>query len=292
VTVRRPRFHRGAARGLGDGSRRSMTAAMVVFLITGSAEAVEVPRPKPDVARAAMASPVPSETPRPDGPTSAATPAVAVTLPATVPRPKPAAPAAGSVTTAFAAPGPDPESLRRNHLACERALRDLGARFQRRDAIRNGRCGAGRPLLISAVGDVALSTTATMRCPAAVALARWVREVVEPAAARYFRTHVTGLHVAAGYACRTRRNGSGSKRLSEHALANAIDISGVRLTDGRSVPVRPRKGAAPDARFQEEIRKGACRVFTTVLGPGSDGFHENHLHFDLAERQSGYRLCR
>lgn len=103
---------------------------------------------------------------------------------------------------------------------------------------------------------------------------------------------MTRLDVAASYHCRTRRNGSRSTRLSEHGLANAIDIGGVGLTEGRSVPVRPRPDNSPDARFQKEIRAGACRLFTTVLGPGSDGAHETHLHFDLAERRSGYRLCR
>jgi hypothetical protein len=282
---------RGCGYPLGHRSERILIVAMVLLPFAKEASAAEVPRPKPVVAQPAVVVPVPQLAPRPEEPHAAVRPA-AVVLPAMVPRRKPVTRRSAPAKTVFARPGPDPESLRRKYAACERALRDLGARFERRSGIRQGRCGARRPLLIASVGDVALSTTTTMRCPAAVALARWVREVVEPAASRHFRTGVTGLDVAAGYACRTRRNGSGSSRLSEHALANAIDISGVQLTAGRSVPVRPRRGAAPETRFQKDIRQGACRLFTTVLGPGSDGFHEKHFHFDLAERRSGYRLCR
>jgi hypothetical protein len=44
--------------------------------------------------------------------------------------------------------------------------------------------------------------------------------------------------------------------------------------------------------FREELRKDACAKFTTVLGPGSDGYHEEHIHLDLAERRNGYRICQ
>jgi len=209
-----------------------------------------------------------------------------------VPLPKPAAAPAAAIASEGPVPRPDPETLRDEQEACLRALRELGGRFEPGPRIRTGRCGAPRPLVLEAVGDVALSTPATIRCPAAVAFARWVREVVEPSAARHFRKPVAKIDVAASYVCRNRRNGTNSKRLSEHGLANAIDISAVHLSAGRSVPVRPRSGTSPDARFQKEIRAGACRLFTTVLGPGSDGLHQNHFHLDLAERSSGYRLCR
>lgn len=37
-------------------------------------------------------------------------------------------------------------------------------------------------------------------------------------------------------------------------------------------------------------RKGACGTFNTVLGPGSDRFHRDHLHFDTARGRGPY--CR
>jgi hypothetical protein len=40
------------------------------------------------------------------------------------------------------------------------------------------------------------------------------------------------------------------------------------------------------------VLHSVCRRFTTVLGPGSDGYHEEHIHLDLAERRSGYRICQ
>lgn len=276
--------------------------AVLSAIVAGAGAAAELPlpRPKPGAVPAVAAVPVPEPRPRaPAPPADDAAASAAAALPASVPRPKPAAPpravtpaalpaAGGVIRTA----GPDPEALRDDHRACVRALRALGARFERGRRIREGRCGAPRPLVLTAVGGVALSTPATIRCPAAVAFARWVREVVEPSASRHLRDRVAGLDVAASYACRNRRNGRRSGRLSEHGLANAIDISGVRLAGGRSVPVRPRGDRSREGRFQKEIRAGACGLFTTVLGPGSDGAHERHFHFDLAERRSGYRLCR
>ena len=316
---------------MGAGGRSGparIPASCAALLLAGAlaleAHAADVPHPRPKpvppaeaaIAKAAIAKaaiavhedgvPIPLPRPRADG--RPATPAAGggvagqappsrATDPGAVPpaRPDPSTPDLAPRTAALSpgrVAGPAPETLRGRHRACEAALRALGARFERGRAIREGACGAPRPLVIAAIGDVALSTPATMRCPAAVAFARWVREVVEPSASRHFRSPVRGLSVAASYHCRTRRNGRRSNRLSEHALANAIDIAAVELGAGRSVPVRPRSGNAPDARFQKEVRAGACRLFTTVLGPGSDGVHENHLHFDLAERRSGFRLCR
>src|SRR5580700_11568419 len=77
-------------------------------------------------------------------------------------------------------------------------------------------------------------------------------------------------------------------KLSEHGKANALDIHSLRLANGKVVeltdPHVPKD-------FREGLRKSACAQFTTVLGPGSDSSHEDHIHVDLLERRGGYRIC-
>lgn len=96
------------------------------------------------------------------------------------------------------------------------------------------------------------------------------------------------LVTAAGYHCRTRNHVPGAL-LSQHAFANALDIRAVRLADGRELDLTDRSVAKT---LRERVKERACGRFTTVLGPESDGFHESHIHLDLAERRSGYRLCQ
>ena len=91
----------------------------------------------------------------------------------------------------------------------------------------------------------------------------------------------------ASYDCRGRNRVAGA-RLSEHGKANALDMRSVKLADGKVLGLT-------DLHVGKELRAGlmqtACARFTTVLGPGSDGYHEDHVHVDLAERRSGYRIC-
>jgi hypothetical protein len=80
-------------------------------------------------------------------------------------------------------------------------------------------------------------------------------------------------------------------KLSEHATANAFDVMSIAFADRPPIKIQARNPAFPEARFQAAIRAGSCAYFTTVLGPGSDASHHNHLHFDMAQRGGGYRLC-
>ena len=80
-----------------------------------------------------------------------------------------------------------------------------------------------------------------------------------------------------------------SARSREHGKANAIDLRGFTLQDGRYIHLTDMKADKP---LREGARKSACTRFTTVLGPGSDGYHEEHIHIDLAERRNDYRLCQ
>ena len=115
----------------------------------------------------------------------------------------------------------------------------------------------------------------------------WVREDLTAATAALGSTP-RALDNYASYDCRGRNRVAGA-RMSEHGLANAIDIRGVNLQNGKFAEFTDRK---LDREFRETIRKSVCARFMTVLGPGSDGHHETHIHLDLAERRNGYRLCQ
>jgi hypothetical protein len=118
-----------------------------------------------------------------------------------------------------------------------------------------------------------------------------MRDVVDPLARQKLGGSVTDIRVAAAYNCRTRNSVPGAK-LSEHAKGNAIDISAFKVK-GEWIEVGGKNGLAQNA-FLKDVRKSACGPFTTVLGPGSDSYHSDHFHFDLAQRgKSGRGLyCR
>ena len=167
----------------------------------------------------------------------------------------------------------------------------------RRSALGGPRpCGAIRPLRVAATaaGQVALEPAATLRCPMVPAIDRWTREVVRPAARRHFGRDVVALKVIASYSCRPRNNRRGAK-LSEHGYANAIDIAKFKLSDGREVSVlKGWRGGRAERAFLREVHAGACRTFSTVIGPNGDSHHQNHFHLDLARhnRRGTYRYCK
>ncbi len=155
-----------------------------------------------------------------------------------------------------------------------------------------GDCGSTDVIRLEAIiqpdkSRVAVNPPATMRCSMAEALATWVREDLTATTAQLGSAPQT-LDNYASYDCRGRNRVAGA-RISQHGLANAIDIRGVRLLDGRFASFTDRKF---DRGFREAVRKTVCERFTTVLGPGSDGHHEDHIHMDLAQRRGGYRLCQ
>jgi len=135
--------------------------------------------------------------------------------------------------------------------------------------------------------EVAIEPPATLRCETAEAIASFVRQDLAPAAAA-MGSALSAVENFDSYDCRSRNRVAGAK-LSEHGLANALDIRSVRLKDGRVV--RPADSGAP-SEFRVAMKAAACDRFTTVLGPGSDGYHEDHIHVDRAERRSGYRICQ
>jgi hypothetical protein len=134
---------------------------------------------------------------------------------------------------------------------------------------------------------VAISPPATLQCEMAEAIVHWVRDDLTPLAV-HLGSPVRSVQNYASYHCRGRNNIAGAP-ISEHGRGNALDIRSVRLADGKRIePTDPHVSRA----FREGWRRSVCARFRTVLGPGSDGYHENHIHVDLMHRNSGYRMCQ
>jgi hypothetical protein len=129
------------------------------------------------------------------------------------------------------------------------------------------------------------------------ALEAWLNTIVEPDAQARFGQRVATVNVFGAYSCRGIDNMPGA-RLSEHAFGNAVDVAGFTLADGRRIDfVHDWKTTdSQEAAFLHEVHAGACQYFTTVLGPGADVFHYNHIHLDLANHGSTdtgpRRICK
>jgi hypothetical protein len=163
---------------------------------------------------------------------------------------------------------------------------------------RYGSCGAAAALKVSRVAGVAIVPPAELTCDMAENLYGWVASAIVPAARKHLKKKVVQINNASAYACR-RRNNSRSGKLSEHGKANALDIATLEFDDGSKISikgdwsgVRQLIGASGKGKFLREIRSYACIRFTTVLGPGSDPFHGDHFHIDVARRKGGYRICK
>ena len=139
---------------------------------------------------------------------------------------------------------------------------------------------------------VKLEPAAVLRCEMAASVANWLREKVDPAVAT-LGSPLSVVMVAASQQCRPRNRVKGAK-ISEHGRGNALDTRGYVLEDGRKFVIgRDTKDAkAMPQAFQEQLKASACADFTTILGPGSDGYHEEHLHVDRAVRRSTVAMCQ
>ena len=147
-----------------------------------------------------------------------------------------------------------------------------------------GPCGTRRPLRVSGAsgGQVALAPAATLTCQMVPAVDAWAEAEVQPNAVAILGEPVTGLELAGSYSCRTRNNQRGA-RMSEHAYANGLDVRAFRLASGRRITVLEGwQGALDESLFLRSVHEGACRRFTTVIGPDGDRHHRDHLHLDLA----------
>ena len=153
-----------------------------------------------------------------------------------------------------------------------------------------GECGIAAPVSLEAivVGDkrVALDPAAPIRCDLAATLARWIINDVDPAlSAQGLR--LERITNANAYSCRSRNHVFGAK-LSEHGKGNAIDLDALIVSPARRITLTSPE-AAP---FATLLKTSACARFATVLGPGSDGYHNGHIHVDLEDRRTHGALCQ
>jgi hypothetical protein len=142
-------------------------------------------------------------------------------------------------------------------------------------------CGVSDAVRVTSVAGVRLSQSATVDCSVATALNTWVADVAQPA----FGGKLSELRIAAHYVCRGQNNKKGAQ-ISEHGKGRAVDISAFVMTDGKVLTVKEDYN-----QILRRIYKSACGIFKTTLGPGSDGYHEDHFHFDTSAR-SGGAYCR
>lgn len=180
---------------------------------------------------------------------------------------------------------------------CEAELKTRRIAFTVEEQISDERgCIVERPLLVNSISNgISLSNDMTLRCEVVLALDNWTKNIVRPTAKLHLGQDIKRLQTSTSYHCRTRNNKPGGK-ISEHGFANGVDITGFALEDETVINVSSKndnltKDDTPKTKFLAGVRAGACAYFTTVLGPGSDGSHQDHFHFDRAFRKSGYRLC-
>jgi hypothetical protein len=147
------------------------------------------------------------------------------------------------------------------------------------------------PLVTASAGPAVVKPAATLACPLVSALEQWMTGAVQPAAQRWFGQPVVEIRQISAYSCRGM-NGQPGARISEHAFGNALDIAAFTLADGRTITVKDGwRGLPEEQGFLRDIQAAACDQFTTVLAPGSNRFHYDHMHVDLMRRPSGHRIC-
>jgi hypothetical protein len=174
--------------------------------------------------------------------------------------------------------------------ACIERLGKLGLRFEKKDPVQDRTCGIGNPVSVSVLtNDVEVTPASLMECRYAESLARWISDVVVPRAREHFQSKPTKLLIGTSYQCRDQRSGS---KMSEHAFGNGVDVMGFEFDKHPTVTIKSQADGSSEAAFQSSVQKEACTIFTTVLGPGADADHGDHLHLDMRERKGDYRICQ
>jgi hypothetical protein len=204
-------------------------------------------------------------------------------------KPEPEKPAAAGTDKAAeqAAPAPPPPS------ACRLALTDeIAIAPSIPDIKGNGGCGGEDLVRLEAVvlpdkRRVSVKPAAILRCAMATAVADWIRTDMAPLAVS-LGSPISELDNFDSFECRGRNRVVGA-RLSEHGRANALDIRAIKLANGRSISLTDR---TVPRETRESVLHSMCARFPTVLGPGSDWYHEDHIHLDLMERRNNYKICQ
>jgi hypothetical protein len=220
---------------------------------------------------------------------------IAAAEPVPLPRPRPMVPPAWIEPHTFReAAGPDFNSndVTREPSACRRRLDAIAIADAMPRLIGPGACGGGDMVQLTAVrltgeARVIVRPAPVVRCELAEQLSGWIRDDAAPRVAAA-GVALRSVETYDDFDCRGRNRVVGAK-MSEHGKGNAVDIRSFTLADGHAMELTDMT-APKDLR--DGLRESACGRFMTVLGPGSDGYHEAHIHLDLAERSNGHRICQ
>jgi hypothetical protein len=175
---------------------------------------------------------------------------------------------------------------------CQVRLRELASFKPAQPITGPGECTASDVVIVDAIllpdkNRATVSPPATLRCPMAEAVARWILDDVAPAISAS-GTALRNIETLASFDCRPR-NGIAGAPVSEHGRANALDVRAFGVTGGAVVELTSASTAKP---LREKLRESACARFDTVLGNGADAYHESHVHIDLMERHNNYKMCQ
>lgn len=295
----RPIIVAAVAKTPGQGAAISLGQTAQPLVVAGGLATSPLPRPRP-----AMVNPLVAGA---EAAAQAAVPALALASTSAAAIAEVAAPQAAARATGATSPVPKQRKGLFGFLTASatRTQPDTGAILGRAGSVcgipgikgkalapissRVNGCGLDEPVEVTSVDGIALTPSATIGCPTAVALNDWVHGTAKPAFAGK-GGGLEALRVAGSYVCRTRNNVPGA-RVSEHGKGKAIDISGFILASGAEVTVAHdfRRGAY--SATLKRVYQAACGPFGTTLGPGSDGMHEDHIHMDTASYRSG-DYCR
>lgn len=243
-------------------------AAAVVVVVMGQAAAAQPAPPLPP--------PRPIETPSP----------------ATPPAPQPEAPPAPTAEAPPAVPAAED---------CLAGLKAAGFEIEPAEPpqVLNELCRIGTPVRLKAVPVatkpetvVRLANQPVLACRFAGPFGHWIGDLVAPLVAGIKQSELKAVQTGPGFECRNRNRAVAGK-LSAHAQGLAIDIAGFDLANGTTLRIKPEPDTAPDLALAA-LRKAACGWFTTILGPGSDEAHQDHLHVDIEQHGSSdrYRICQ
>jgi len=187
----------------------------------------------------------------------------------------------------------EPKEIKEAQLVCQVLMKDIDATVTPIKPIRRGACGTPAPLKVKAVGQhrgphaLKINPGATLNCQITARLAKWAHEKLQPLAMKHLNSPVAMVHNVASYSCRHRYNDN-TRKLSEHALANALDIAGFTLKNGTTVSVLKHWEEEGDlGAFLKAVHASACEDFVVVLGPEANEAHKDHFHFDLGR----YKVC-
>jgi hypothetical protein len=151
--------------------------------------------------------------------------------------------------------------------------------------------GPPDPSQTASIQPVAVQPAATLACPIVSALDQWINGAVQPAARRWFRQPVVEIKQISAYSCRGM-NGNPNAHISEHAFGNALDVAEFDLADGHKISVQYGWHGSPEEQgFLHDVQLAACDEFTTVLAPGANVYHYNHIHVDLMRHYNGRHIC-